>query len=123
MASAHAPAIQIKGVYVLAPWLDPTLVELLEWLHGWFPPPMMVTSAWRPDDPGIHSTRPLRAVDLRSHHIPDAVARQVEERINRAWIYDPRRPEKRVCLWHDVGLGVHFHLQVHPRNHRREEVR
>ena len=77
---------------------------------------MVVTSDHRDKpihdkDPGIHNTDPLRAIDLRSWTIrnPELIA----EKINKAWIYDPKRPDKKACVYHDIGQGHHFHLQVH----------
>jgi hypothetical protein len=37
------------------------------------------------------------------------------DEVNAAWQYDPQRPEMKCCLYHDVGKGAHFHLQVHAR--------
>ena len=77
---------------------------------------LIVTSDFRSkpihdNDPGIHGTNPLRAIDLRSWTMrnPEIIA----EKINKAWIYDPKRPEYKVCVYHNIGQGYHFHLQVH----------
>lgn len=114
--------IRIKEAGLLKPFLHPHLVWLVDDLLTWWPGFFVITSMWRkkkPGESGIHETSPLRAIDVRSHDFPDAVAKQIEERINAEWIYDPERPAMKVCLWHDAGSGKHFHIQVHPRTRRR----
>jgi len=93
--------------------LHKRLVDVLEWFiqrYGY----AVITSSVRSD--GIHSTYPLRAVDLRSsiYPQPDMVA----DEINRVWTYDPSRPQYQVCVYHDVGMGMHFHIQVHKNTMR-----
>ena len=65
----------------------------------------------------LHGEIPVRAVDLRSriYAVPDLVA----EKINNEWVYDPERPEMKVCVYHDTGEGLHFHIQVHPNTMRK----
>lgn len=112
------------------PW-HPKLIELLIWLtfglhtdHGHR---LVVTSSWRPTkihdgDSGIHMTRPLRAFDLRSHNLIDGEyisifgksPEDIANTINTCWQYDPDRPWMQVALFHDTGLGWHYHCQVHP---------
>jgi hypothetical protein len=103
--------------------LHHSLVDLLVWFDDKFSR-ILLTSAYRPNkihstDSGIHSTIPLRAVDLRSkvyHPIPPhAIAAEV----NNTWIYDPARPGKPVCYYHNTGQGFHFHLQVHNNTYGR----
>lgn len=95
--------------------LHPQLAAVLHWFwKRYFD--VIVTSAWREQDSGIHNTDPLRAVDLRSWVFPDPEARADE--INRAWLYDPLRTRLNVCIYHDTGRGVHFHIQVHDRTVR-----
>jgi len=83
---------------------------------------LIVTSAYRrksvhKNDPRIHRTNPLRAIDLRSWNFgsPFVVAGE----INEAWEYDLYRPKLMCCVYHDVGLGKHFHLQVHENTRLR----
>ena len=101
-------------------------------LHGWHPnlikvvrflPTVMdqliVTSAWRPapiyaKDSGIHSQIPLRAIDFRSRIYSNP--RSIRDEINAYWVYDPKRPELVVCVYHNVRAdktAYHFHIQVH----------
>lgn len=93
----------------------PNLIEVLLWVSHLKKMEIVVTSDFREkpihdNDPGIHGTNPLRAIDLRSWIIrnPELVA----EKINKAWIYDPNRLKFKVCVYHDIGQGHHFHLQV-----------
>jgi len=68
----------------------------------------------------VHSTQPVRAVDLRSWAYPDEKAQEIKHEINRRWEYDPDRPNKHCAIIHRVGNGgIHFHVQVHPRTRRR----
>lgn len=95
----------------------PTLMEVLEdviFLLG----AVRVTSFHRPDNLGVHGTFPCRAIDLRSRsaHIAEATANVV----NDTWTYDPARRNKKVAIAHDVGGGMHLHLQVHDNTIRKE---
>lgn len=93
----------------------PKLIELLLWLtvresH------ITITSAYRadkihPHDSGIHATIPLRAIDLRSRDFEDPV--KVQGDINQHCVYDKDRPWLNVCVYHNTGMGWHFHCQVH----------
>ena len=88
----------------------PKLLELFLWLtvrHSH----ITLTSAFR-EGAGVHGTIPLRAFDLRSRDFEDPV--KVCEDINKYWVYDPKRPKFKVCIYHNVGRGWHFHIQCHP---------
>jgi len=69
----------------------------------------------------LHDVVPLRAVDVRSwiFDSPESVVAL----INEAYTYDPRRKYIQVCIYHDVGLGKHFHIQVHPDTIRKQKHR
>ena len=103
----------------------PKLIEVLLWASHLKKMELIVTSDFRAKlihdkDPGIHGTNPLRAIDLRSWTMrnPELIA----EKINKAWIYNPKRPKLKVCVYHEATqtqldgtkekLGYHFHLQV-----------
>jgi len=121
---------KILGRMFHVPW-HPKLTELLIWLtfglstdHG---KKLIITSSWRPqkihdNDSGIHCTSPLRAFDLRSHiqsngHYESIFGKSpedIENMVNTCWQYDPDRPRLNVCVFHDTGLGHHYHFQVHP---------
>ncbi len=119
--------IQIKNVAVLAMLLDrkyhPMLLEII--LHVAYKYGLCFTEGYRsPRHPGdVHSTDPLRAVDLRSWFYRPNVAEEIKEEINNRWEYDYKRPEKKCCMIHKVEDGVkHFHIQVHPNTKRRESL-
>ncbi len=116
-------ALQVKNFQVLRSLLTslyhPRLVDVLAWVCGNAPGDVIITSGYRPGDPGVHGAQPCRAVDIRSWVFADPAA--FADRINTAWIYDPRRPQYRVCLYHDVGRGPHLHLQAHPNTTKRGE--
>lgn len=76
----------------------------------------VITSLYRINDKGVHGTLPLRGLDLRCHD--DKIGPDVAKRINQAWKYDPNRPDKVCCMYHDIGQGAHIHLQVHPNTVR-----
>lgn len=76
-----------------------------------------ITSLFRIDDEGVHGTLPLRGLDLRCR--TRRHGEEVEKFVNNNWLYDPTRPKKKCCLCHDVGKGLHLHLQVHPKTIRR----
>ena len=99
----------------------PILVDVLIWVSKLKKMEMIVTSDFRDkrihkDDPAIHGTNPLRAIDLRSWTMrnPDLI----RDKINSVWLYDPHRPRLQVCVFHQVtkfngeSSGIHFHLQV-----------
>ena len=92
--------------------LDRTMGVLLWWWMTQFYE-AVITSAYR-NDGGIHGTDPLRALDLRSWIYSNPQG--METYVNDIWTYDPKRPDMKVCWWHDAGKpkNKHFHLQVHP---------
>jgi hypothetical protein len=51
----------------------------------------------------------------------DELGYDCEQYLNDRWDYDPVRPQKVVCIYHDVGQGKHIHLQVHPRTIANDE--
>ena len=64
----------------------------------------------------VHSTNPVRAIDLRYLCYSDLLAYKIANDINRKWQYDTRRKEMKVALIHKVeGGGIHFHIQTHHR--------
>ena len=90
----------------------PTLIAVLKWLRvRYHSGQIVITSAYRENDTGVHGTTPLRGFDLRSRifNNPEAIC----DDINMNWVYDPNRPGKKVAILHDVGKGMHFHIQVH----------
>ena len=74
---------------------------------------IVITEGWR-EGSGVHSTDPCRGIDLRSWIYSAKRLREIQEYINSKWIYDPKRSTMECCIIHDVGQGIHLHLQVHP---------
>lgn len=101
----------------------PVLKQVVVWIEseGLLPDELVQTSGYRPARPGTHSTHgtiPCRAMDLRCYD--DELGKDVQDMVNRTWIYDPERPQLRVCLYHDTGEGRHLHVQVHEHTRRRQ---
>ena len=118
--------IEIKDSSVLAGLMlhkfSPALAEIIVWLadsHGF-----VMTESFRPArHPGdVHSTDPVRAVDIRSRCYDGGQAARIRDEINAMWQYDSNRPQMRCAIIHDVGNGVHFHIQTHPNTCRRDHV-
>lgn len=118
--------IQVKDRSVLrefGPSWHPKLEEVFDWVLGDLRE-ILLTSGYRGDQPeipgesGIHRVLPLRAFDLSSNIYNNPSG--IEKRINDTWVYDPQRPEMKVCILHDAGRGMHFHIQVHNRTERRK---
>jgi hypothetical protein len=89
--------------------------------HGWL---FHVTSAIRTkseDDAlggtGIHVAG--RAVDVRTRSVPDGIVKALAEWVNGLWIYDPSRPDLKVCYTEPHGTGPHAHFQVHQNTRSR----
>lgn len=68
---------------------------------------VLVTSMIRKGDPGVHGVG--RGIDLRSRDFFPNDLNDINEIINRNWTYGKGKP---TCLIHDVGQGMHIHLQV-----------
>ena len=113
--------ITIKDVPIFKALLgktyDPTLIEIVATVESFFPG-ITITEGYR-EGIGVHSTDPCRAIDLRSRNYTEGQIQAIKDFINNAWIYDYERPEMACCIVHDVGRGIHFHIQVHPRTCRK----
>jgi len=72
---------------------------------------LTVTSLFRIGDTGVHGQLPLRGIDFRVKDI--LVGRLIEKKINQKWIYDTYRHKMKCALLHDVGQGLHLHVQAH----------
>ncbi len=71
-----------------------------------------LTSIYRPGGTGVHSTLPVRGIDISC---PDEAAGiAVVKYINSKYQYDYDRVHKSVCIWH--GKPKHLHFQVHPNS-------
>ena len=107
--------IQIKNLGVLN--AHSALISVYNDLVKHYPKFELITSAFRPGDSGVHGTLKLRGLDLRCR--ASDLGHVAEDFINGIWSYDPERPSKKVAIFHDVGQGLHLHLQVHPNTRRR----
>lgn len=102
--------LHLKDLDVLN--VDKKLQEICEDLCNHSSVACTITSAYRPGDPGVHGTQPLRGLDLRCKIA--SIGKATCDYINSRWQYDPSRPDKVVAMYHNVGQGDHIHLQVHP---------
>jgi hypothetical protein len=105
----------LKGV--LGYGWHPILIDLYVWLLEKYEEVILTCGYESRDYVGVHSVKPLRGFDIRSW-IYENPEKMVKE-INKAWVYDPKRPKMRVAILHDTGRGLHFHLQV-CKNTRRK---
>lgn len=98
----------------------PILAEITVWLADTYG--LVMTEFERPArHPGdVHSTDPVRAVDIRSKCYDGDQAARIRDEINGIWEYDSNRPQMQCAIIHDVGEGVHFHIQVHPNTTNRD---
>lgn len=100
-------------------FLHPILQLVLADIYGQWGP-QLITSLWRKDG-RIHETIPLRAVDLGA--IPDLQGPRLEVWINARWVYNSTgSPGRRVALWHNVGQGLHLHVQVHEHTYKMGDM-
>jgi hypothetical protein len=93
--------------------LKPQLLHVLGYVAN------LITEVYRKDavitsilrvkgiDIGVHSTG--RAVDVRSIDLTSAQILNVVSKVNSEF---SRLDGKPTCIHHDIGLGMHFHLQV-----------
>lgn len=49
--------------------------------------------------------------DLKEHNVDLHWLKNI---VNKDWVYDFNKPDKDCLIIHDVGHGMHIHLQVHP---------
>lgn len=71
-----------------------------------------ITDIYRPktNDSGVHAV--WRGVDVRTRDWTPEMSLDILRWLNESFCYDESRPEKMVAMIHDVGQGVHLHLQV-----------
>lgn len=97
-------------------FIDKTLRNICVWLEKETGLEFTITSLYRIDDPGVHGTLPLRAVDLRIRD--QTLGKVIKGMVNCEWIYDPTRPRKKCAVAHGKGRNYHIHLQSHPNTSR-----
>lgn len=118
--------IRIKNKAVLTALLlkqyDHNLVSIIEDLIDILGErDVVITEGWRPGG-GVHSTQPCRGIDIRSWIYPDAELEDIKSKINELWTYDYERPDMVCMMVHNVGKGIHAHIQSHPNTGRRKEL-
>lgn len=62
-----------------------------------------------PSGPGVHDVRPARGADLIPDPRGSGAGPLVADRVNKIVVY-PRG--YKAVVWHDVGDGLHWHVQV-----------
>lgn len=89
--------------------MDSRLMDILEYadkLYHEHHRHVTVTSAWRKETDTVHHY--WRAVDIRCRTLPPGVAEDITARINNQF----PRLTKSTAILHNVGQGIHIHLQV-----------
>lgn len=76
-----------------------------------------ITSIFRPKDKGVHGL--WRGVDIRTHNFSEEEIEIILTYINSRWVYDAKRRNFAVLIYHDVGQGDHFHIQTHASTTKR----
>ena len=114
--------IEVKDTAVLESLIlhpaHPRLIDLLKWVCERFPVVVVTQGYEERDYPSVHSTVPVRGIDIRSWIYNDP--QKIVDEINATWEYDPERPGEYECAkYHDTGRGPHIHLQAHDRTRRR----
>jgi len=94
----------------LSPRLRIILCDLALYCWKNFRKKIVITSMFR--DSGIHSTG--RAADIRSRIFKNSQCRKITNYLNKKYKYGLGYDGKEhdTCIWHDVGKGKHFHIQV-----------
>lgn len=82
---------------------------------------VVITSAYREGDHGVHGTVPCRGLDIRSFIYEKP--RHIVDVLNETFSYDFQRPGMKAAMYHDSGHGRHIHLQVHDHTVQRGRMR
>lgn len=93
-------------------FIDSNLRKMAVWIENETGLKFTITCIYRIGDNGVHGTLPVRGLDLRCRS--QVIGIPIEAMINKLWIYDTRRTNKKCCVLHGSGSDLHFHLQVHP---------
>lgn len=95
----------------LNPKLREIVLDLASFCSFHFNKDIIVTSLFRLEDKkSVHAYG--RGADIRSLDFSAEEIAQIDTYLNTTYIYDPKRPNKLTCLYHNVGQGDHLHLQV-----------
>lgn len=119
----------------------PILVSLAFWCME-HEPDLIFTSGYRAGDEGVHGTVPGRGLDGRGWNLWNP--KQLCEKVNEKWVYDPSRPDMKCAIYHaycshckkehrwdysdrctECGTYMkgewHIHLQVHQKTKMKGE--
>ena len=105
--------IQIKNKAVYSSHLrykyDLNLIALMNYAID-ITPDISITEGYRiqrhKDD--LHGLDPVRAIDAVTISMQETA-----DKINKVWIYDPTRPEKKCAVYGDENHLDHIHFQTH----------
>ncbi len=116
--------IKIKDIEVLRGLMErsyhPLLIRIILYVANKYG--IIITESYRKQrhKNDVHSTAPVRAIDLREWCYPEFKAQAIKNEINNKWEYDHKRPDMKVAIIHKVEGGTyHFHIQVHHKTRRR----
>lgn len=100
-------------------FIDKKLREIVISMEKYFGFDFTITSLYRIGDQGVHGILPLRAIDFRCKS--RLLGTNIANIVNMTWIYDDLRPEMKCAMVHNVGVGMHLHIQVHQNTKRRKK--
>jgi hypothetical protein len=92
-------------------FIDIKLRDLIDWLEDETGLIFTITSLYRIGDSGVHGTLPVRGCDLRIRN--EQIGESLCDLVNKNWVYNPEKPEKKVAIAHGKRSNYHIHLQVH----------
>ena len=114
--------IKDLGILLVAEIVIEIALDIEQWAG-----PGLYTSGHRIYVPGdrlsVHNALPSRGLDRRCRK--EGVGVSIRDVANSRWVYDPRRPTKKVVIYHETkdeygrSKGFHLHIQGHPRTRRR----
>ncbi len=102
----------------LAPLVKQIVIEAADYAKKHWNWDFVITSIHRTaeEDAALHASGihvDWRAVDVRTHDQTQPAVDDVANHINGKYVYDPARPNLKVCFKEPHGNGVHAHYQVH----------
>jgi hypothetical protein len=110
------PLIEFKEHPLNTEWMSPLLDSRLKFIiyalagFVWesFGKPITITSIYRAGDKGVHGY--WRGIDIRSIYFTDDEIKEIKDFLNTNIVYGDN--VHNTCVYHDVGQGIHFHIQV-----------
>jgi hypothetical protein len=130
--SHKGATMKFASTRIEAEWNDPRLsrkvkeivTEAAEYARQNWQWEFTITSIFRTpqEDAALHASGihvDWRAVDVRTRGRSQQAIMDVTNHLNNRWVYDPTRPNLKVCFSEPHGSGPHAHYQVHLRSKRR----